>query len=709
MTATPEPLPALAAAWRWTRDHWLAEADGLLAATEPYTSPGRALISLPGPASGSGPWSDGLEGFARTFLLAALRLRGQDGADPHGLLDRYADGLAHGTDPAGSERWPRIPERRQAVVEAASVAIGLAETRAWLWDRLDDGTRSRVVDWLGDIVGTSGYRNNWIWFQTIVESFLASVGGPWEQADLDRNEEIGEALYVGDGWYSDGRGRDGRRQSFDWYAGWAWHVYPLLHARIEGRPLADRHAARLREYLDQAQHLVGTTGAPLLQGRSITYRFALLAPFWAGALAGVTPLTPGATRTLTSAVADHFRRSGAVDPAGLLPIGWHGRYDRVRQLYTGPASPYWASKGFLGLLLPPDHDVWTAPPELPAPWSGATVTALPVPGWIVAATPRDGVVRVINHGSDRLVESFLEPHPDDPFYRRTGYSNITSPQLSAAAIAAPLDSHTALLDASGTPSHRDGIERVRGAGGVLVSRSRVHWLDLPYREHRARDAGAPDAGAHDDGRYDDGRYDGGRGAGVRGHAGDAATWSAVRRGPQLTTASVVRGRHEIRLARWRREPAAGVVPVPPDTAAHLLDRTAAWPEDPGPWSVHLGGWALAADRPEDLRVEQDAHGVRVVRGDGATSLVRGLLGADVTGVTRRANADPLGAVSVTPWVRGSAAAAPGEITAALVVLSGGEEPLEPAAVAAVVPVGGPGTATARITWPDGHTDTVELD
>ncbi len=51
----------------------------------PYASNGNALIALPGPASRSGPWSDGLEGFARTFMLAAFRPAGAGGRDPHGL------------------------------------------------------------------------------------------------------------------------------------------------------------------------------------------------------------------------------------------------------------------------------------------------------------------------------------------------------------------------------------------------------------------------------------------------------------------------------------------------------------------------------------------------------------------------------------------------------------------------------------------------
>lgn len=635
------------------RARWVALADSLLGSTRTFASPTFAQLRLPGPASASGTWSDGLEGYARTFLLAAFRVRGDDGADPHGHLERYAGGLRHGTDPGHVERWPRIPERRQAIVEAASVAVALSETRPWLWDRLDDGTRARTVDWLAQIVGTSGYRNNWLWFQNVVESFLREVGGPWSQDDLDRNDTLQEDLYVGDGWYSDGRGSHGRPQTFDYYTGWAWHLYPLLRARIEGRPLDGVHADRLRAYLAGAQHLVGSDGAPVLHGRSATYRFGMLAPFWAGALAGATPLQPGQTRALASRVAEHFLASGAVGDDGLLSIGWHRPFTGLRQLYTGPASPYWASKGFLGLLLGADHAVWTDPASTPPAWERDTVTVLRAPGWLVVGTPQDGTVRLLNHGSDRVLDPLWAPRADDPFYARLGYSNHTSPQLSPDAIAAPEDSHVALLDDAGEPSHRDGIERLHLADGVAVSRSRTHWLSLPT---------------------------------AAGHG--AATWAGLRHGPSLTTASVVRGHAEVRLAWWQEAPQD--------------DADGTWPRADGPHLLRIGGWALAAERVHDLQpVQRTNHESEIHRSDGTVSFVHGLRGLDVAGSTTRHGADPLGAASVTPWLRTAERVAAGQVVAALVVLSGAPEDTELVATVRVR------DATAvQVTWSDGHVDVV---
>ena len=62
----------------WTRAHWEALADRLLDGIVPYASPGLAQYRLPGRASHSGALSDGLEGFARSFLLAALMYVGTE-------------------------------------------------------------------------------------------------------------------------------------------------------------------------------------------------------------------------------------------------------------------------------------------------------------------------------------------------------------------------------------------------------------------------------------------------------------------------------------------------------------------------------------------------------------------------------------------------------------------------------------------------------
>ncbi|WP_030313546.1 DUF2264 domain-containing protein [Streptomyces sp. NRRL B-3229] len=394
----------------YTRAHWEAAADSLLAAVEPYATDDRALYHFPGDRqSWTGRLSDGLEGYARTFLLAALR---PDGA----TLQRYAEGLAAGV----SGVWPRVEDRRQPLVEAASIAFALRLTRESLWDRLDDGVRQRAAAWLGDALTAEAWPCNWELFPVTVAGFLESVGHEPEacRKAVDRGLTRIEQWYVGDGWYTDGDGR-----KFDYYNGWAMHLYPVLHAWFaRDERLLDLYGGRLSRHLQDYARLFGADGAPMHQGRSLTYRFATTAPLWLGALTGHTPLPPGETRRLASGALKYFLDRGAVDSHGLLTLGWHGPDPAVLQGYSGPASPYWASKGFLGLLLPADHEVWTAVEE-PAPSERAdALTPIAAPNWLLQSTASDGVVRLHNHGSEDVRY--------DPYYTRLAYSTVTEPAES---------------------------------------------------------------------------------------------------------------------------------------------------------------------------------------------------------------------------------------------------------------------------------------
>ncbi|MFB8041441.1 DUF2264 domain-containing protein [Streptomyces hydrogenans] len=465
----------------WTREHWEATADDLLTAVLPYASPAHALITLPGDhPSWSGRRSDGLEGFARTFLPAALRIAGAGGADPHGLLERYAAGLDAGTRTPTTERdlangddesWPLITDRGQAMVEAASIAFALRLTRPWLWDRLEGPVRERVGRWLAAALHHAPNDNNWWLFPLSVGGFLAEAGiEEKEAADAVRRglEKI-DRFYLGHGWYTDGRPR-----AFDHYNGWALHLYPVLHAHLaDDQNLLAEYGQRLATHLAGYAHTFGGDGAPIHQGRSLTYRFAATAALWAGALTGHTPLAPGTTRRLASGALRYFLDRGAVDRNGLLTLGWHGPEPRLIQPYSGPASPYWAGSAFLGLLLPPDHPVWTRP-ELPAPSEiHDTVLALPQPGWLVQSTARDGIVRLHNHGSDDQPADTVQP--DNPHYARLAHSTVTGPAFGGVA-----DNHLALLVA-GEPTERGRIRPLGAGDGWAASawQPRTAGKELP--------------------------------------------------------------------------------------------------------------------------------------------------------------------------------------------------------------------------------------
>lgn len=568
---------------------WLtAYADRLLDGVRPYASPSGSLITLPGTPGGYGTAVDGLEGFARTFLLAGFRLAGEDGADPTGLAERYAAGLAAGTDSAHPERWTRPEEHGQAKVEAASLALILDMTRPWIWDRLSPDVQERTVEYLSSVVGDPGYPdNNWVWFRIVVETFLRSVGGPFSADDVARDLAAHDRFRRPDGWFADGPER-----SFDHYTGWALHLYPAVWPRMSGAAevaaaagddLAVRSASdreHLARYLDDALALVGSDGAPLIQGRSLTYRFAAAAPFWAGAYAGVG--RPGQLREAATRIVRHFAEHDVPGPDGLLTLGWHHPWRPIAQRYSGTGSPYWASKGLLGLALPASHDVWTAAPEQLPVDAGDVLTVAAAPGWAISTTRDDGIARVINHGTDHAVPG--ADGGDSPLYARFGYSTATSPLLDAEAWTSPLDQSVVLLDAVGRATHRTGLEVTQVAlvetssnetatAAVLASTADVHWLDA--------DLTAPDHGS--------------------GRPGESTPAG------RITTVSLVRGAWEVRLVRVSESAADAV-------------------------ALRIGGWAAGPGLDSDL-----------------VPLLGEV--APVCGETTLDDATPLAGPTTTPWSR----------------------------------------------------------
>ncbi|MBB5801569.1 hypothetical protein F4560_001337 [Saccharothrix ecbatanensis] len=628
----------------WGRDRWAELADRMLLAVRAHASPGHARITPPGSPGGYGTAVDGLEGFARTFLVAGFRLAGEDGRDPLGLAEWYAKGLDAGTDPASPERWPRPEEHAQAKVEAASIALILDMTRPWLWDRLTDSVRDRVVDYLSAVVGDDTYpRCNWVWFRIVVETFLRSVGGPWRAEDIASDLAAHDSFYRGDGWFADGEER-----SFDHYGGWALHLYPVLWARMRGASdlAGDRtplDVARLDRFLVDYVRLIGGDGAPLVQGRSLIYRFAAAAPLWAGAVAGVTSTSPGLLRRAASGMVAHFADRGAPDERGLLTIGWYDEWLALAQAYSGPASPYWAAKGMLGLALPADHPVWTAAEEpLPVERADGTWIASP-PGWLISSTRADGLVRVVNHGTDHAVVGAQVG--DSPLYTRLAYSTATAPLLSERAWTSPLDQSVVLLDAAGVATHRAGMRTlsVSQVGDAVVGASVAcaHWLEA-----------APGQRDH--------------GSGRQGVARDVA---------MVTTVSILRGPWEVRCVR--------LDPLP-DAPDALREATA----------LRIGGWPVAGDptvTTEPGRAEARSGVLRSV-------LVPGP-GLHRIGVHTEPDASPLGPNTATPWAAGEVT--PGKWTAVAIGLDAGGQPGTSPAIHLV-------QEAVTVTWPDSTSTTTNL-
>lgn len=446
----------------WGRAQWEAVADEQIAAAWRHSSPRGARVRFPrdvaqdGGAQDTGEQNsvDLLEGFARTFLLAAVRLAGADG-ELFGSLSEtaqwYAQALDAGTDPHSSERWPTLTDHGQATVEATAVVLGLHFSRPWIWEAVPQRVRDNTAVWLAPSAQSFGADNNHVMFAATIQAFLASAGYAHDAAGIEAALARIEDWYVGDGWYSDGEGR-----RFDHYNAWTFHLYPFfildLLAEAEATGRRQVYRDRLAQFVRGYSHLFGANGAPLIHGRSLIYRWGVAAPFWMALREGITVVPPGQVRRLASGTLKYFLDGGAA-PDGVLTLGWHGRDNSILQSYNAPGSPQWAAKGFLGLLLPADHPAWTEPEQQLPVEQGDFTLPLAGPGWLAVGTQATGTVRVLNAGSDG------HPQKDDPLYRRLAFSTATVPWLETG---------TGVRDNDVYVPSPGGVSRHRGLRGGSV-------------------------------------------------------------------------------------------------------------------------------------------------------------------------------------------------------------------------------------------------
>jgi hypothetical protein len=299
-----------------------------------------------------------------------------------------------------------------------------------------------------------------------------------------------------------------------------------------------------------------------------------------------------------------------------------------------------------GLALPAQHPVWTSV-EQPLPVEQGDIRRfLAAPGWIVSGTQNDGIVRVLNHGTDHATPG--DDRTDSPLYARLGYSTAMIPPLkpdSTVLDSTVLDSSIAVLDDAGRPSHRTGFRVLGGSDdGVAAQAASVahaHWVQV-----------SPNAGPD-------------HGSGRSG----AVTW-----GPTITMVSAVRGSWEVR-------------------AALLGDTDRAWP-------LRFCGWPLASDTESDVTVQSDEGSVNAAVGD-LHSQLRMLSPRHAQTATARAgDVSPLGPVTVVPHLT-VPGVAPGEPVVVAVRLGGGGGDAPAPGVCVQ-------SHTVTITWPDGPETVLTL-
>lgn len=278
--------------------------------------------------------------------------------------EKYINAIKLGTDPQSPSYWGESGPYDQRLVEMAAYGLGLALLQDTLTDRFSETELKNLHRWLNQITDAQMPDSNWNYFAIIVQLGFKRAGMPYDQAAIDRRFNMMEAYYLGGGWYSDGPGRPK-----DYYISMAFHFYGLIYATLNAQDDPVR-AATLREraglFAKDFIYLSAADGASVPFGRSLTYRFAMVA-FWSGvAFAGLDVFSPGVVKGLILRHLRWWLEQPIFDRDGILTLGFAYPNLAMCEDYNSPGSPYWALKVFLIMALPADSDFWQEQ-ELPLP------------------------------------------------------------------------------------------------------------------------------------------------------------------------------------------------------------------------------------------------------------------------------------------------------------------------------------------------------
>lgn len=280
---------------------------------------------------------------------------------------------AHAVDPQSPDYllWRK---EGQPLVDAAYIAESFLRAYDQLWKPLDETTKKRYIEEFTLLRRVDPPYTNWLLFSSIIESFLAKAGAPYDAYRVNSACRKMEEWYVGDGWYA-----DGPVFAFDYYSSYVFHPMYLetlqamkdakAYTRIHYGQYYARALERCQKFSIVLERLISPEGTFPVFGRSIPYRMAAMQPLalmaWYQTLPG--GLTNGQVRSaLTATMKSMFDGKENFNEGGFLTIGFCGRQPNVADWYTNNGSLYMTSLSFLPLGLPATHPFWT---DAPADWT----------------------------------------------------------------------------------------------------------------------------------------------------------------------------------------------------------------------------------------------------------------------------------------------------------------------------------------------------
>ncbi|MBJ9277636.1 DUF2264 domain-containing protein [Citrobacter amalonaticus] len=313
------------------------------------------------------------------------------------FADKYIQAIKLGTDPQSPHYWGDTGPYDQRLVEMAAYGLGLALLPTRLTAAFSPSEQENLHRWLNQITDAQMPDSNWNYFAIIVQLGFKRAGLPYDQSAIDRRFALMEAYYLGDGWYSDGPGRPQ-----DYYISMAFHFYGLVYATLnpEDTARAATLRERARQFAEDFIYMSAADGASVPFGRSLTYRFAMVAFWSAAAFAELDVFSPGIIKGVILRHLRWWQQQPIFDRDGILTLGFAYPNLAMCEDYNSPGSPYWALKVFLILALPETHPFWLAE-EQPLP-SLAQTRAIPHAGQILQHSEHSAHVTMLTSGQLEL-------------------------------------------------------------------------------------------------------------------------------------------------------------------------------------------------------------------------------------------------------------------------------------------------------------------
>jgi len=394
--------------------------------------------------------------------------------------------MLEGTSPDSPKRFDRDVTKEttknfanQSVTEIAAYLCTVYFAKEHLWDVLSKAEQDTIATWIlkwsFEAIKDS-WPDNHYWYPIYCIEILAQLGYDCSETDayVQAGYDFLETLYSANGWYSDGE--PGR---FDYYEAWAHHTYTLLWILIADKnsPNYETKSAlyrsRSEEFLKYFAHYFDSDGGMAAYGRSISYRFAAVAPFALAVMVGCD-IDAGLCKSIIIKNINYFYDNSIPTEDGCFPVGYLYSAPGMGEGYSSDGAISCYTEGFLCFLAEEDHPLWTAEcAKLPIEQGYYILrNTLEELQTIIAGNDKKNGVTLYNNALHYYQNEFFAHRFNDMAgsYSKFVYNSRSGFGLSAADLVS-FDNMISLYTPDGTMvSHRKRILDGEIVDGVMISK-----------------------------------------------------------------------------------------------------------------------------------------------------------------------------------------------------------------------------------------------